>query len=505
MKITVLTPSERYLESAGVRIRYERIKEPLTQLGWTIDLTPIDAAGELLSDDGRIFLLSKCQDARALAFATAARRAGVMVGVDLFDDYFSQADDPRFVAQRLWLRAMAEQASFFLCSTERMLDIGNGYFVPGAGYVMSDPHEPFDRAVLKQQIAGKIYKAKRERTIPVLWFGICDNPSFPVGIQDLAAYAEALRPLKERSYKAHLTILTNRKALDGQALERLRRLPVPFVVSEWSKKREEEALGRSLVSFLPVNFQQFSIAKSPNRGVSALVGGTQLLTAGYSLYNDLRNYAYNDAARLIDDLESDSLKLSADNVAKFADWIERRAGAAAEVQGLVAFLGSLLDRASQAHVGDGRFAVMHGAKSTSSIDRFGQSLNWLTLASPLLPGGMKCDAHLGFFGGDPTLRLRVSEAALDHLPEELRISATWADESLGKGPSWEVPLNAVQTDLPLGSIQPASGRGACADAPTNSEILKLTRHFFMTIFEKLHIVESELDPVSNVIRALERN
>jgi hypothetical protein len=161
VKISVLVPSERYLDTAGVRIRYKRISGALAQLGWTLEVVPIDDVPGLSSDDSSLYLFSKCQDARALALATAARRAGIAVGVDLFDDYFSQKSDARFVGQRLWLRSMAREASFFLCSTARMLEVGNSYFGAGAGHVFGDPHEELDPERLEQDLDAKIRKAKR--------------------------------------------------------------------------------------------------------------------------------------------------------------------------------------------------------------------------------------------------------------------------------------------------------------------------------------------------------
>lgn len=503
MRITVLVPSERYLETAGVRIRYKRISASLAQLGWTLDVIPIDDVPDFSAEESRIYLLSKCQDARALVLATAAKRAGIIVGVDLFDDYFSQENDSRFASQRLWLQSMARQASFFLCSTARMLDVGNTYFVNSAGHVLGDPHEEFDPVRLEQELAGKIRKAKRERRIPILWFGMGDNPNFPVGLHDLSTFGEALRPFQDNNYKANLTILTNKKVIDGRVLERLRRIPIPFVIREWTKKREDEALSRCLVSFLPVNFQQFSIAKSLNRGVSALVGGTQLLTAGYPLYEDLGDYVYDDAARLIDDLENSKLKLSSEKVQEFSDWISCRADPAAEALSLVKFLEANVKSPPYECDQEQQFAVLHGAKSTASTNRLTQRLNWLSLGSPLLPGGMKCDAHLGFFGSNSILRLRLSQAGLDQLPEELRVTALWADDTQGKGPSWEVPLSSLQFNFPLETISNLMGRVTCADALINIEVMELTRIFFTALFQDICIIESELDPVVNVIRALE--
>ena len=287
-------------------------------------------------------------------------------------------------------------------------------------------------------------------------------------------------------------------------LEQLRRLSLPFVIREWSKKREQDALSRSLVSFIPANFQQFSTAKSLNRGVSALVGGTQVLTAGFPLYESLGDYIYDDAATLMDDLESSNLKLSPKRMKHFCRWIAKRANPATEAQRLVKFLGRQIKLAPHGSDLERQWVVLHGAKSTASINSLAQRLGWLSLGSPLLPAGMKCDAHLGYFGADPSVRLRVSQTGLEQLPEELRVAAVWANPESGKGPPWEVPLEPFEQEFPLRSIRDQVAAGACADAALDSEIMALTRAFFTTVFGKLCIVESELNPVRNNLRGLEQ-
>jgi hypothetical protein len=504
VKISVFIPSERYLDTAGVRIRYNRISAPLAELGWTLRIIPIDNAPHPSEDDSQVYLFSKCQDARALVLATAAKSAGIVTGIDLFDDYFSQEQDSRFATQRLWLQSMARHTRFFLCSTPRMLDVGNSYFGRRAGHLLPDPYEQFAPDRLERELDSKIRKAQRERRVPVLWFGMADNPNFPVGLHDLAAFGEALRPFQANGYSATLTILTNTKAIDGRVLEQLRRLPLPFVIREWSKKREEEALSQSLVSFIPANFQQFSTAKSLNRGVSALVGGTQLLTAGFPLYESLRDFVYDDAAILIEDLESSNLKLSPGRVKHFSKWITKRADAATQAQRLVTFLGRQIKSEPKVSDEECQWAVLHGAKSAASVSLLAQRLGWLSLGSPLSPGGMKCDAHLGYFGADPDLRFRVSQTGLEQLPEELRVAAVWANPQSGKGPPWEVPLEPSESEFPLRSVRRPMQAGTCAHAALDTEIMALTRTFFTTVFERLCIVGSELDPVRNNLRGLEQ-
>jgi hypothetical protein len=90
------------------------------------------------------------------------------------------------------------------------------------------------------------------------------------------------------------------------------------------------------------------------------------------------------------------------------------------------------------------------------------------------------------------------------LPEELRVGALWADKASGKGPSWEVPLDASQSEIPIGAIRQSTDGTPCATAAVNDEIMRHTKAFFIGVFQNLSIVESELDPVRNNLRAVEQ-
>jgi hypothetical protein len=67
-----------------------------------------------------------------------------------------------------------------------------GEFAPGKPcHVLNDPFDKLDQATLGRRLEEKAAKARADRRIDVLWFGNGDNPVFPVGLTDLAAYAGA--------------------------------------------------------------------------------------------------------------------------------------------------------------------------------------------------------------------------------------------------------------------------------------------------------------------------
>ncbi len=252
MRLCIVTPSQEYLALAGVRIRYQRVAERLASRGFELSLEVIDqfrSVGQLRHD---AYLFSKCHDARAMLLARLLRDQGKRVGVDLFDDYFSQSRDSRFVMLRDWLRSLAPTLDFFLCSTPRMLEVGQSLLGDVAGHVLNDPFE--DASPVR--IAGAVeqhLERLRGGQLDVAWFGVGDNPSFAVGLHDLWAYAHELAQLQSRGLRVSLHILTNRRALGVEALERLRRLPVDWALDEWTLDGEARLLAARPVAFVPVH------------------------------------------------------------------------------------------------------------------------------------------------------------------------------------------------------------------------------------------------------------
>src|SRR3954466_6172986 len=119
MKIVILITSAEELGSEGVRIRYLRLRDALESVGVSLSVTPIDAFNPL-TDKCDVVLVSKCYDARALVVACALSNRGIRVGLDLFDDYFSESADSRLRPFRSWLRQMLRLSRCAICSTAEM-------------------------------------------------------------------------------------------------------------------------------------------------------------------------------------------------------------------------------------------------------------------------------------------------------------------------------------------------------------------------------------------------
>lgn len=408
MKICVLLPSEQQKEQAGVRIRYMRIAPILSELGHQLEMLPIQEFTANIASQYNVFLVSKCYDARAIIAAQVLRNQGKPVGVDLFDDYFSQANDSRFVRLRYWLRSMLEHCSFVLCSTLRMRELARAYTKNLPIHVMNDPAEPFDMVAMAAALSNKLKLIKETDNLNVAWFGMGDNPNFPVGLSDLISFGGELARLRGHEFNVRLEILTNRRAMTPDNLASLRRLPVPYTLEEWSETRERELLGRSLLCFLPVNAQSFSTVKSLNRAVTALTAGVQVLSAGYPLYQPFADYIYRDATLFMADLVSENLKLRVDTLPYLVQTLNKVANVEHESMMLASFLGRQLDEVVKPSRAAGA-AVIHGKESSGDVHKFAQRLGGISIASPFCAGELNYDVRFVFPANGDGLDVLISE------------------------------------------------------------------------------------------------
>ena len=421
MRVSVLVPSEEYKSYAGARIRYGRIGPQLVSHGIELSVQNIREF-DPQAIDADVLLISKCHDAQALVAAAAASKRGRLVGVDLFDDYFSQKSDARLSAHRNWLSQLVRICDFALCSTEDMAEVVRDYRADLALHVLNDPAPHCDLELISTRVAMKLREARDEQRIKLVWFGVGDNPYFPVGLSDLLAHAGVLGPLSRSGMAVDLKILTNRRSLTADGLSMINQLPFGHQVDEWSEENERRALGDALLAFLPVNAQSFSSAKSLNRALSALSNGCQVLSAGYPLYEPLASFIYRTAECFLHDLDRSSVRLSARTVRNYGEVLAKLASDREEARRLAIFLSGLgpqlPDRVP--------ICLVHGQSTREEAHNLVKVAKGLSVASPF------CTAPFDFdivFRGSPfDLDMFVSREALRRFPAE----------ATSKPQSWEV-------------------------------------------------------------------
>jgi hypothetical protein len=408
MKVTVLVPSPQYRDYAGGRIRYGRVAQPLAESG--IDMTIEDIAQFSATETGcDVLLISKCHDPRSLTAAAVVAQRGIRVGVDLFDDYFSQTSDSGLIRYRNWLTQMLGICDFALCSTAAMAEVVQRYRPGLTRHVMNDPAPEFERAKLPSVLARKAAAARDEGRVRVAWFGVGDNPRFSVGLDDLRAFSGELAALTACGLGVELNVLTNTRSLTAEGLALVKHLPVRTEIQEWTEQRERSLLNESFAAFLPVSAQSFSIAKSLNRAVTALSAGCQILSAGYPLYRPFDRLIYRDAAALGGDLLKGELRFSSASVDEYCSIVAELASAEEEGSRLATFLSSLPAPAPS----PGPLVLVHGHTTNGLAHKLAHAVGGLSVASPFATAPLGYDVI--FRGAAPRLTMWVSQKTAQRL------------------------------------------------------------------------------------------
>ena len=428
MKLVVLVPSREYMDNAGARIRYARISSELAQHG--VDLAMVEIARfDPLRTPCDVAIVSKCYDAQALVVAALLSRRRIPVGVDLFDDYFSQASDSRLCRFRNWLRQMLALSDFALCSTTSLVDTIGRWHPDLQVHLLRDPVAPFAPPEIAQKLSRKLSAAQSDRTLRFVWFGVGDNPHFPVGLSDLAAFRSALAPLAGGDLAVELNVLTNRRALDANGLAMLGQLPVPVCINEWSEERERELLESSFACFLPVNAQPFSTAKSLNRALTALSAGCQVLTVGFPLYAPLAPLLYGSAESLIEDFNSGRMRLSPATLPHFEQLALDLASAGREAAALSSFLQEAVAARLARPASSSPTFLLHGVASNQRAHDLARASGVLSIATPFCAMPLDFDAIVELRDGSP--RLLVSSRVIGKLTPQFRKKGG-AERKLGK-------------------------------------------------------------------------
>jgi hypothetical protein len=453
MRLKVLVGGPEGLAAAGTRIRYQRLIPALARLGIQLTITPMDRLGGEPASEADVLLFSKITDARSLVLAGQLKGTGPLVGIDLFDNYFSQSDRSALTGQRRWLSAIAADLDFALCSTPAMAAAVRSALAEVPLHLLADPigepvPEPAWLAAREQR--------RQERAsahLSVLWFGMGDNPHFAVGLEDLAAQADHLQALVGEGRRLSLTVLTNPRALGAGGLRRLAALPLEARVEEWSEALEIQRLREADVAFLPVRRDPFSIAKSPNRVLSALLQGCQVLCPGRPDRWPLAPFTYNHGADLTRDLEGGSLRWGPNSRAALAELLESTADPGREALGLQTFLAGLGPRGRSGGSIRPIVVVVGSAIEAARLTTLGR-LDCLIVASPVAPRQLRGDLWFEACNGTPGAVVGLSRRLLEQLSAERRSALLAAGADALPGGRWRFPL------LNLAELLAPGGGGA---------------------------------------------
>lgn len=487
--ICIVVASNEYMASAGVRIRYRRISNTIESYGWRIRFQVLDDVRPEGALDDDAYLFSKCYEAKSFVLAARLRDAGKRVGIDFFDDYFSQTGDSRLISHRIWLRTMEPLVDFFLCSTPRMYEVASGYLPRADRHILQDPFDQCDPALIGQAVERRLDRIRATGCLDVGWFGVGDNPYFPVGLQDVVAFSDHLHQLGRTGLDVRLRIATNNRPLTASGLEMLRRLPVRFELEEWSEAVERDLLADSAVTFIPVNAQRFSAAKSLNRAMSALSAGSQVLSAGYGLYERLGRFVYRDAGKLLADIENAEPALNARSALDLPKLFSETGSLERVTIELVSFLNGLSQRKART---PRNIMLVHGHRSSAGSHKVVQKLAGFSVEGPFFfAPNLNYDVRLVADDVRVT-HLELNKRAHDVLEAEVRELTLQSVNALGK-PTHLLDLARLPERYRCGDI-PVDNRGDLSSAVAvynvvmDGMVKTLTR-----LFENSVVFVSEID------------
>ncbi|MEY3326290.1 MAG: hypothetical protein RL044_243 [Actinomycetota bacterium] len=382
MKLLVVVSSTAALNGAGVRIRYQRLITPLKNYGIQLTLKTIEQSCRYLPHSD-VVLISKVMDARAAALANACHRNGALVGADLFDNYFSQKTITACRPQQRWLQQLAPLLDFGICSTEAMLHVVRQETGRLPLHLMTDCHGGRIRRIddLQQSLRTKETSLATGRDLNVIWFGMGDNPIHDAGLSDLEQHGETLRELESTGRRVNLRVLTNERALSNQGLQKLSRLPVRTSLEIWDEELETRRLLEADVAFLPVAQTDFSRVKSPNRGITALEHGCQVLTTIDSVYELISPFTYTNSQTLLKDLEAGQAKVRIDTLNDLTRHLEREASTTVEAKRMKDFLHTLREQRRDSPAST--LAILHGIQPSAIRADWCHTAGAISVRSPL--------------------------------------------------------------------------------------------------------------------------
>lgn len=345
MRIVIVTPSRDFAASAGARVRYRRLADAAPP--GVIVMCPIDD----LPREGDAYLFAKTYQAAAPALAYGLAARGKRVALDVFDDYFSGLSpggaghgDVRLASYRRWFRDMTRAVHRVTVSTPALF----ARLAPHLAYppaLIADPAPPLDAARLAATLAAR-QTAMDPHALHFVFFGIASNPLFAAGLADLAAHAPRLHVPGSRH---RLTVLTNLAGAREDALAALAKAPLPVALQEWSPSAEAALLATADVAVLPVGCGPFSTAKSPNRAMTALAAGAQVLSLGAPLYRELDPFLYRRLEALVDDARAGRLRHRPSRAPWLAQHLQQTASATTGAERLAALFAGVEPEARPPH------------------------------------------------------------------------------------------------------------------------------------------------------------
>lgn len=261
-------PTAYTTKIASARLRCYCPAKALAQAGWDSHLLVRHVPSR-----PDIVVFQKAYRPAHLALATRLQRRGAAVVFDLCDNhFFPPPDDPESVARVDRLRTMIGMADLITVSTPTL-----------ASRIDHPRVVVVDDAIDAQ---GPVVPAGPVSRRRLIWFGNAGSAADHYGMADLGSIMEDLRHV-DKGMTFELVVVSNSAA----AFERyVRPSGLDARYETWSPASVEQALRSADIALLPIQANAFTVCKTANRVVTALLHGLAVVAGRIPSYEDFLPY-----------------------------------------------------------------------------------------------------------------------------------------------------------------------------------------------------------------------
>lgn len=281
-------PAARSESVASARLRCYRPARALAQAGW--DSRLMARHGVTRAD---VVVFQKAYGDRQLAAAARLRRTGAAVVFDLCDNHFHNPNgDPTLAERASRLGRMVRLADLVTVST------------PSLATLVDHPNVVvIDDAVEAVQPATDVSLARQMPRL--VWFGNAGSPAEAYGMRELGRIVGELRAVAERRLFELVVVSNSEAAFAEHAADR----DVPARYVAWSTASVSRELWAADIALLPVTANPFTVCKTGNRVVTALLHETAVVAGRIPSYEEyapfirFEDWAANVEAYLADPMQ----------------------------------------------------------------------------------------------------------------------------------------------------------------------------------------------------------
>lgn len=291
-------PSSTDLNVASSRIRCLDPMSFLQSLNY-----PVELFNKTHAHRYKAVIFSKKYSSGDYRLARKLQENGTKVILDICDNHFYNPANNETLAKRAAdLKKMVDLCNILSVSTPTLKEIViQETHYPNKIYVIDDAPEKqilsstgFLRRIFNK-ILFSVYKRKLAQHIttgrtPIVWFGTHGQPNIPSGMEDLLLIQSSLETI-HKSNPIVLTVISNSKQKYDALISKM---PFPTLYIEWNPDTFLSLLQLQKITVIPIQQNPFTICKSNNRLVLAIMNNLAVVASGIPSYQDFKNVCFLD-------------------------------------------------------------------------------------------------------------------------------------------------------------------------------------------------------------------